>query len=108
MTIAWGPRVGVGHLGRGHARRDHPGRRPGGGGARYAHEITVQYAKDRHQFDKPLGAFQALAHYLADGVTSVDGAEVLVHEAAWASASGGDIASWLRWPSCSPATPTAR
>jgi alkylation response protein AidB-like acyl-CoA dehydrogenase len=62
------------------------------GGARYAHEITVQYAKDRHQFDKPLGAFQALAHYLADGVTAVDGAEVLVHEAAWASASGADTA----------------
>jgi alkylation response protein AidB-like acyl-CoA dehydrogenase len=62
------------------------------GGAQYAHEITVQYAKDRHQFDKPLGAFQALAHYLADGVTAVDGAEVLVHEAAWASAAGRDIA----------------
>ncbi len=43
----------------------------------------MQYAKDRHQFDKPLGAFQALAHYLADASTSVDGAEVLVHEAAW-------------------------
>ncbi|HUD17091.1 MAG TPA: acyl-CoA dehydrogenase family protein, partial [Acidimicrobiales bacterium] len=50
------------------------------GGAHYAMEITVQYAKDRHQFDKPLGAFQALAHYLADGSTAVDGAEVLVHE----------------------------
>ncbi|HEV3264181.1 MAG TPA: acyl-CoA dehydrogenase family protein [Acidimicrobiales bacterium] len=61
------------------------------GGAQYALEITVQYAKDRHQFDKPLGAFQALAHYLADSVTAVDGAEVLVHEAAWASATGGDI-----------------
>jgi alkylation response protein AidB-like acyl-CoA dehydrogenase len=61
------------------------------GGAQYALEITVQYAKDRHQFDKPLGAFQALAHYLADGVTAVDGAEVLVHEAAWASATGRDI-----------------
>lgn len=54
------------------------------GGARYALEITVQYAKDRYQFDKPLGAFQALAHYLADAVTRVDGAEQLVHEAAWA------------------------
>ncbi|HWD52965.1 MAG TPA: acyl-CoA dehydrogenase family protein [Acidimicrobiales bacterium] len=61
------------------------------GGAQYALEITVQYAKDRHQFDKPLGAFQALAHYLADGVTAVDGAEVLVHEAAWASAADRDI-----------------
>ena len=61
------------------------------GGAQYALEITVQYAKDRHQFDKPLGAFQALAHYLADSVTAVDGAEVLVHEAAWASSAGRDI-----------------
>jgi alkylation response protein AidB-like acyl-CoA dehydrogenase len=58
------------------------------GGARYALEITVQYAKDRHQFDKPLGAFQALAHNLADAVTRVDGAEQLVHEAAWARSTG--------------------
>ena len=58
------------------------------GGARYALDITVQYAKDREQFDKPLGAFQAIAHYLADAVTAVDGAETLVHEAAWARASG--------------------
>jgi alkylation response protein AidB-like acyl-CoA dehydrogenase len=63
------------------------------GGARYALEITVQYAKDRHQFDKPLGAFQALAHYLADAVTNLDGAEQLVHEAAWAGASGRSLES---------------
>jgi alkylation response protein AidB-like acyl-CoA dehydrogenase len=56
------------------------------GGARYALDITVQYAKDRVQFDKPLGAFQALAHYLADAVTTVDGAQTLVWEAAWARA----------------------
>jgi alkylation response protein AidB-like acyl-CoA dehydrogenase len=62
------------------------------GGAQYAMEITVQYAKDRQQFDKPLGAFQALAHYLADGVTTVDGAEVLVHEAAWARSEGRSVA----------------
>jgi alkylation response protein AidB-like acyl-CoA dehydrogenase len=61
------------------------------GGARYALDITVQYAKDRHQFDKPLGAFQAIAHYLADASTAVEGATVLVHEAAWASAGGRPI-----------------
>jgi alkylation response protein AidB-like acyl-CoA dehydrogenase len=63
------------------------------GGARYALEITTQYAKDRHQFDKPLGAFQALAHYLADAVTRLDGAEQLVHEAAWAGATGRPLSS---------------
>jgi alkylation response protein AidB-like acyl-CoA dehydrogenase len=63
------------------------------GGARYALEITTQYAKDRHQFDKPLGAFQALAHYLADAVTNLDGAQQLVHEAAWAGASGRSLES---------------
>jgi alkylation response protein AidB-like acyl-CoA dehydrogenase len=63
------------------------------GGARYALEITTQYAMDRHQFDKPLGAFQALAHNLADAATALDGAEQLVHEAAWAGASGRPLAS---------------
>ena len=63
------------------------------GGARYALEITNQYAKDRQQFDKPLGAFQALAHTLADAATNLDGAEQLVHEAAWAGASGRSLRS---------------
>jgi alkylation response protein AidB-like acyl-CoA dehydrogenase len=61
------------------------------GGARYALEITVQYAKDREQFDKPLGAFQAISHYLADAATAVDGAETLVFEAAWARANDRSI-----------------
>lgn len=58
------------------------------GGAQYALEITVQYAKDREQFGKPLGAFQALAHNLADAVTEIDGGLQLVHEAAWARSTG--------------------
>ncbi len=62
------------------------------GGAQYAMDITVQYAKDRQQFDKPLGAFQALAHYLADATTAVDGAEMLVHEAAWARSESRSVA----------------
>ncbi len=62
------------------------------GGARRALDLTVQYAKERFQFDKPLGAFQAIAHYLADGVTAVDGAQTLVWEAAWARSNGKPIA----------------
>jgi alkylation response protein AidB-like acyl-CoA dehydrogenase len=57
------------------------------GGAAYALEITVQYAKDREQFDKPLGAFQAISHYLADASTNVEGGAILLHEAAWARAN---------------------
>ena len=61
------------------------------GGARYALDIAVQYAKDRQQFDKPLGAFQAISHYLADAVTNLDGATTLVYEAAWASSNGRPV-----------------
>jgi len=58
------------------------------GGAEYALEITNQYAKDREQFDKPLGAFQAISHYLADARTNVDGSKLLTYEAAWADSTG--------------------
>ena len=61
------------------------------GGARAALEMTVEYAKTREQFDKPLGAFQAISHYLADASTRVEGGEILVHEAAWARANDRSI-----------------
>ena len=61
------------------------------GGAERALEITVEYAKQRTQFDKPLGALQAIAHYLADAATNVDGGKTLVYEAAWARAAGKGI-----------------
>ena len=61
------------------------------GGCERALEITVQYAKDRKQFDKPIGAFQAISHYLADAVTQLDGGKTLVYEAAAARAQGKDI-----------------
>ena len=61
------------------------------GGAERALEMTVQFAKERKQFDKPLGAFQALAHYMADAATEVDGGKILVYEAAWARARGKSI-----------------
>jgi len=61
------------------------------GGAARALEMTVEYSKERHQFDKPLGAFQALSHYMADASTAVDGGKTLVYEAAWARAQGKPI-----------------
>ena len=61
------------------------------GGAEHTLDITVQYSKDREQFDKPLGAFQALSHYMADAKTAIDGAKVLTYEAAWAHSKGRSL-----------------
>ena len=61
------------------------------GGASYALEITVEYAKTRRQFDKALAEFQAISHYLADARTTLDGARLLVHEAAWAHSTGRPV-----------------
>jgi alkylation response protein AidB-like acyl-CoA dehydrogenase len=61
------------------------------GGAERALEMTVEYAKERTQFDKPLGAFQSISHYLADAATAVDGGKTLVYEAAWARSEGRPV-----------------
>ena len=61
------------------------------GGASYALEITVEYAKARHQFGKALAEFQAISHYLADARTALDGARLLVCEAAWAHGTGRPV-----------------
>ena len=65
------------------------------GGCEHSLGITVQYSKDREQFDKPLGAFQALAHDMADARTVLDGSKVLSYEAAWAHATGSPDAAKL-------------
>jgi alkylation response protein AidB-like acyl-CoA dehydrogenase len=61
------------------------------GGAERSLEMTVEFAKERHQFDKPLAAFQAISHYLADAATAVSGGQTLVYEAAWAASEGKPI-----------------
>lgn len=62
------------------------------GGARAALELATNYAKTREQFDKPLAAFQALSHYLADGATAVDGAQGIAWEAVCERSQGNSIA----------------
>ena len=47
-------------------------------------EISVQYAKDRIQFGRPIGSFQAIQHKAADMVTDVDGSRFIMYRAAWA------------------------
>lgn len=61
------------------------------GGAQQALDITVQYSKEREQFDKPIGSFQSLAHYMADAQVEISGAQVLVWEAAWAYSEGMSV-----------------
>lgn len=63
------------------------------GAAEATHALTTQYAKERHQFDKPIGSFQSISHYLADGITAIDGARLLVHRAAWSRDAGQDWAA---------------
>ncbi|MCA9501969.1 MAG: acyl-CoA/acyl-ACP dehydrogenase [Spirochaetaceae bacterium] len=63
------------------------------GGASAALEMTVDYAKTREQFGKPLGAFQAISHYLADGATAIEGGRNVVYEAAWSRSVGKDVSA---------------
>ncbi len=58
------------------------------GGSRGVVDLASQYAKDRKQFGRPIGTFQAIAHMLADMETEVEAARALMWRAAWMVASG--------------------
>ncbi len=58
------------------------------GGAQAALEMAVNYAKERIQFNRPIGTFQAVQHYCANMVTDVDGARYVTYEAAWKLSEG--------------------
>ena len=53
--------------------------------------MTAEYANERKQFDKPLAAFQAVSHYLADASTHIEAGTTLTYEAAWSRAAGHDV-----------------
>jgi alkylation response protein AidB-like acyl-CoA dehydrogenase len=46
-------------------------------------DMTVDYAKERKQFGKPIGTFQIIQHYCADIFTFVEGMRLSTYKAAW-------------------------
>jgi len=58
------------------------------GGAQAVLEMSVNYAKERVQFNRPIGSFQAIQHYCANMVTDVDGSRFITYKAAWKVSEG--------------------
>lgn len=50
--------------------------------AKGAYDASLKYSKERHQFDQPICNFQAIAFKLADMATKIEGAEMLIYQAA--------------------------
>jgi alkylation response protein AidB-like acyl-CoA dehydrogenase len=60
------------------------------GGAQRTLDMAVAYAKDRIQFGRPIGSFQAVKHKCADMLLAVNGARAAAYYAAWALSEGND------------------
>lgn len=64
------------------------------GGADRILGITRDYACTRQQFGQPIGAFQAIAHMLAEAAVNLEGARYLVYRAAAAADDGEAFGTW--------------
>ena len=62
------------------------------GAARASLEMALTYAKDRKQFGRPIGSFQAVQHRLADAAMVLEQASAIVRYAAWLRASRASFA----------------
>ena len=51
-------------------------------------DIAVEYAKNRVQFGRPIGSFQAIQHHCANMATDVDGSRFITYQAAWRLSEG--------------------
>lgn len=58
--------------------------------------MTTDYANQRKQFGKPIAAFQAISHPLAECATELEGARYLTYQAAWAQDEGQDATHLAR------------
>jgi alkylation response protein AidB-like acyl-CoA dehydrogenase len=56
------------------------------GTASAALDLTLAHVKERHQFGRPIGAFQALQHRLAECTVLLEGSRWLARESAWLGA----------------------
>jgi alkylation response protein AidB-like acyl-CoA dehydrogenase len=56
--------------------------------AQQAFEISLNYAKTRVQFGRPIGSFQVIKHKLANMVIDVDGSRYVTYHAAWLLSEG--------------------
>ncbi len=60
------------------------------GGAQKCLEMSVEYAKVRVQFGRPIGSFQAIKHKCADMLLEVESAKSAAYYAGWAAAEDND------------------
>jgi alkylation response protein AidB-like acyl-CoA dehydrogenase len=63
------------------------------GSASRALDLAVEHAKDRVQFGRPIGSFQAVKHRCADMLVDVEGMRSTVYWAAWCIGAGDPEAS---------------
>ena len=60
------------------------------GVAQHVMEMAVEYARDRKQFDRPIGAYQAVSHRCADMLRETESARSTTLWAAWAAEAEPD------------------
>ena len=60
------------------------------GGAQFVLEMAVQYAKDRVQFGRPIGSFQAIKHKCADMLLEVESAKSAAYYGLWCASEMND------------------
>jgi alkylation response protein AidB-like acyl-CoA dehydrogenase len=64
----------------------------GVGLAQGAYDLALEYARERHQFGRPISSFQAVQFRLADMATEIEAGRGLVYRAAWLKDRGRPFA----------------
>ena len=59
------------------------------GGADAVLEMTLEYVKQRTQFGRAIGTFQAVQHHCANMATDLEGSRNIIYQAAWQITEGG-------------------